>query len=43
MHYIQCRKYLALSSEQHSLLHVGTKQVPGEISKIIQAKSGDVV
>ena len=26
-----------------SLLHVGMKQVPGEISKIIQAESGDVV
>ena len=25
------------------LLHVGMKQVPGEISKIIQAKIGDVV
>ena len=26
-----------------SLLHVGMKQVPGEISTIIQAKRGDVV
>ena len=26
-----------------SLLHVGMKQVPGDISKIIQAKSDDVV
>ena len=26
-----------------TLLHVGMKQVPGEISTIIQAKSGDVV
>ena len=25
------------------LLHVGMRQVPGEIPKIIQAKSGDVV
>ena len=41
MHYVQCRTYLALLKEQR-LLHVDTKQVPGEISKIIQAKSGDV-
>ena len=26
-----------------SLLHVGMKQLPGVISKIIQAKNGDVV
>ena len=26
-----------------SLLHVGMKQVPGEISTIIKAKTGDVV
>ena len=39
MHSIQLRKYLALLTEQH----VGKKQVPGEISRIIQAKIGDVV
>ena len=43
MYSIQCRKYLALLTEQHSLLQVGMKHVPREISKITQAKSRDVV
>ena len=43
MYSSQYRKYLALFTEQSSLLHVGMKQIPGEISTIIQAKSGDVV
>ena len=38
MYSIQCRKYLGLLTEQHFFVHVGMKQTPGEISKIIQAK-----
>ena len=43
MYSIQSWKYLALLTEQHSLLQVGMKHVLGEISNIIQVKSGDVV
>ena len=43
MYYFQCRKYSALLPNNISLLHVGIKQVLREISRIIQATSGDVV
>ena len=43
MYSSQYRKYLALFTEQHFLLHVGINPVSGEISTIIRAKRGDVV
>ena len=43
MHSIQYRKYLALLTEQRFFIACRYEQFPGEISKIIQAKSCDVV
>ena len=43
MHSIQSRKYSALLTGQHFFIACRYETIPLKISKIIQAKSGDVV